>query len=150
MIVLIILFITFGASAGVNKLISGDWQYALSGNIAMFLMLCFTAAGHFKFSAGMEQMIPKFIPQRKDLVLITGLLEILAGVALLFPALRQTTGLLLIMFFILILPANINAAIHHIDYQKGTFDGHGPEYLWFRIPMQALLIFWVWFFAVKN
>lgn len=150
MIVLIILIATFAASAGIYKFVSGDCQYILSGNIAMFLMLCFTAAGHFKFSAGMQQMIPKFVPLRKELVFITGILEILAGIALLFPALRQTTGLLLILFFILILPANVFAAIHHIDYQKGTFDGQGPGYLWFRIPMQLLLIFWIWFFAVKN
>lgn len=148
MIVLIILFFTFGASVSLNKFVLGDWQYMFSGNKAMFLMLCFTAAGHFKFSSGMELMIPKFIPLKKELVYITGVLEILAGITLLFPAFRQTTGLLLILFFILILPANSNAAINH-NYQKGTFDGHGPAYLWFRIPMQILLILWVWFFAIK-
>jgi hypothetical protein len=30
----------------------------------------------------------------------------------------------------MILPANINAAINKVDYQKGTADGKGLSYLW--------------------
>ncbi|WP_331145734.1 hypothetical protein [Hymenobacter sp.] len=52
------------------------------------------------------------------------------------------------MFFVLILPANIHAALHHINYQKGTTDGPGPRYLWFRIPLQLLFIAWTWYFSV--
>jgi uncharacterized membrane protein len=60
------------------------------------------------------------------------------------------TGWLLILFFILILPANIYAAVRHIDYQKATTEGNGLHYLWFRVPLQLLFIAWAYFFAVKG
>jgi len=59
-------------------------------------------------------------------------------------------GWWLIVFFVLMLPANINAAVKKIDYEKGTYTGSGPLYLWFRVPLQVLFIAWVWFFAVNG
>jgi len=53
-------------------------------------------------------------------------------------------------FFVLILPANIHAAIHHVNLETATNDGNGLNYLWFRIPLQVFYIAWVYFFAVKN
>jgi uncharacterized membrane protein len=50
---------------------------------------------------------------------------------------------------VLILPANIQAAIKRIDYQKGTTDGPGVNYLWFRVPLQILFITWVYLFAIR-
>jgi len=148
MAVLIVLFISFLASSGILKMITSEWNFILSGNIAMCIMLFFTALGHFKFPKGMAMMIPKIIPYKTELVYLTGFVEIAAGAGLLFPQFRYFTGVFLVVFFILILPANIYAAVHNLDYQKGTFDGKGPTYLWFRIPMQLFLIAWVWFFTI--
>jgi uncharacterized membrane protein len=148
MAVLIVLIVTFLASLGITWAGFGEPAYILSGNIAMCAMLQFTALGHFKFPEGMKLMIPPFIPFKKTMVLLTGLMEIAAGIALLFPVTRYATGIFLILFFIALLPANIYAANRRLDYQKGTYDGKGPEYLWFRIPMQVFLIAWVWYFAV--
>jgi hypothetical protein len=35
------------------------------------------------------------------------------------------------VFFVVLLPANINAAIKYVDYQKGMFEGKGLSYLFF-------------------
>jgi uncharacterized membrane protein len=78
----------------------------------------------------------------------TGIIEIVAAAGLLIHSLQQKTAFLLIAFFILILPTNINAAFRHIDYQKGTNDGKGVSYLWFRMPLQVFFIAWTWFFAI--
>ena len=94
-------------------------------------------------------MIPGFIPFKKTMVYLTGIIEFFAAAGLLIPGYHVLTGWLLILFFILIVTANINAAIRHIDYQKGTFEGAGPTYLWFRVPLQVLFILWVYFFAVS-
>lgn len=149
MAVLVVLIVTFLTSLGITWAASGEPGYILSGNIATCAMLQFTALGHFKFPEGMQMMIPPFVPFKKAVVIITGLLEIAAGIAILFPATRHTAGVFLILFFIVLLPANIYAAMRHLDYQKGTYDGKGPAYLWFRIPMQVFLIAWVWYFAVQ-
>jgi uncharacterized membrane protein len=150
MSVLIVLLVSFAASCGLFKVFTSDFQYLLSGNIAMCIMLCFTALAHFRFADGMTKMIPAFIPYKKVIVFVTGIFEFLSGIALLFSSIRYETGIALVIFFILILPANINAAMHNIDYQKGTTDGNGLNYLWFRIPMQLFLIGWVWFFAIYS
>jgi len=115
----------------------------------MAVMLLFTAMGHFAFTKGMILMMPDFIPFKKQLVYGTGLIEIAAAIGLLLPRLHEITGCLLILFFICILPANINAALRHIDIEKGTYEGPGAKYLWFRIPLQLLFIIWVYWFALR-
>jgi uncharacterized membrane protein len=145
---LIVLLVSFGLSLTGFRLFSGQWQAISSGNTALCLMLCFTAIGHFAFTEGMEAMIPPFIPARKALVIVTGVLEIVAGLLLLCPPARQTTGIFLILFFILLLPANVYAALHHLNYQTGEPNGAGLAYLWFRVPLQVLFIGWAWYFAI--
>ena len=130
-------------------LLKGQVDYLLSGRIAMSTMLLFTAVGHFAFAEGMALMIPGAIPFKKQLVYFTGVIEIAAAICLLIPALQVSTGWFLIVFFIILLPANIYAAIKHIDYQKATYDGPGMSYLWFRIPLQILFIVWVYWFALR-
>lgn len=147
---LIILIIVFAVSLVISKLFYGGYNFSLSGKIAMSAMLLFTAIGHFAYTKGMTMMLPGLVPYKTELVYLTGLMEIAAGVALLFPAISMVTGWLLIVFFVLLLPANIYAAFNHINYQKGTLDGSGLNYLWFRVPLQILFILWVYFSAIKR
>jgi uncharacterized membrane protein len=146
---LIVLLAGFIISAVLFRMLSGDWNLSTSGNVAMCLMLCFTALGHFKFSKGMTAMLPGFVPFKKGVVIFTGFAEVAMGVALLFPALRHGIGILLIVFLVLVLPANIYTAVRHINYETGGSDGKGVGYLWFRVPMQVLFIAWVLYFSVN-
>lgn len=150
MLVLFILIGAFLISLVLLKLIKGNWNYILSGCIGMCAMLLFTALGHFLFPKGMAMMIPPFFPFPLALVYFTGVLEIAAGIGLLLPKYRRISAIMLLIFFVMITPANIYAALHHINLEKGTTDGKGPEYLWIRMPMQVLFIAWVWFFGIRN
>ena len=147
---LILLLAVFAISAGVSQFSTGSGHLIFSGNLAMCVMLCLTAFGHFKFTHGMGMMMPGFVPFKIQLVYLTGVAEILLGFALLFPSLRHLAGIILVVLFILMLPANIHAAIRHINYETATYDGKGMSYLWIRIPMQALFIIWVLFFSIKK
>jgi uncharacterized membrane protein len=147
---LVVLVISFLLSLVIIELIAKQWNFILAGNIAMCIMLCFTSIGHFAFTKGMQMMMPQFIPFKKELVYITGGIEVVAGISLLFSQFRYAASIFLIIFFILLLPANINAAIRHIDYEKADFNGSGVNYLWFRIPLQILFIAWVWYFGIKD
>ncbi len=115
----------------------------------MSVMLLFTAMGHFIFTKGMAMMIPDFIPFKTEMVYLTGIIEIVAAIGLLIPALRVLTAWLLILFFVLLLPSNISAAIKHIDIEKGTLNGSGLNYLWFRIPLQILFIVWTYISSIR-
>ncbi|WP_052595335.1 hypothetical protein [Aureispira sp. CCB-QB1] len=125
------------------------FRIALSARIALSIMLCFTAIAHFVFTEGMAMMLPAIVPFKIPIVYGTGLLEIGAAVMLHIPKYQKAIAWFLLGFFILLLPANINAAILEVDYQNGTYDGHGVAYLWFRIPLQVLFILWTYFSAIR-
>ena len=146
---LIVLLSVFAISLLSTKIFRGNYEFALSGRIAMSAMLVFTAVGHFVFTKGMTMMLPQFIPYKTEAVYLTGFIEIVAAIGLLIPNFNGLVAWLLIVFFILILPANIYAAIKNVDYQKGTFDGSGLTYLWFRIPLQVVFIVWTYLSVIK-
>ena len=146
---LLILLVVFVISLFALKIVRGEYEFALPARIALSAMLVFTSIGHFAFTKGMSMMIPTPIPYKTEIVYLTGIIEIIAAVGLLIPAFKVPTAWLLILFFVMLLPANIYAAIKHIDYQKATFNGNGLNYLWFRIPLQILFIAWTYISSIK-
>lgn len=146
---LLVLLSSFIISIFVIKIIKKEYDFALSARIAMSLMLLFTAIGHFVFTKGMSMMIPNFIPFKESFVHLTGVFEILLAIGLLIPKLKVISGWALLIFLLLMLPANIYASMHNVNYQKGTFDGNGLAYLWFRIPLQILFIVWTYIFSIR-
>jgi uncharacterized membrane protein len=145
---LIVLLTSFILTVIVSRVVCHVWSATFAGNLAMCMMLFLTAFGHFRFTKGMVMMMSPYIPARTFLVYFTGIAEVLFGVALLFPQSRSTTGVALIAFFILLLPANIYAALSRINMEKADYTGPGPAYLWFRVPLQLLFIVWVRFFSL--
>jgi uncharacterized membrane protein len=124
-------------------------DYTFAARAGMTAMLLFTAIGHFAYSKGMVKMMPAWLPFRPQLVFITGLLEILAALLLPVRAYTQATGWFLVIFFIAMLPVNIHAALHRVNYQQPEAIGPGPEYLWFRVPLQLFFIAWVYWSAIS-
>ena len=147
---LIVLLVTFAISLLYMKLSRQKVNYIAAGNVAMASMMFFTSIGHFMYLQGMSNMLPLWVPARQLIIIVTGIVEIAAGIGLLINRTRITAGRLLILFFILVLPANIYAAIHFVNFETGKADGPGPSYLWFRVPLQLVFILWVYFFAVRK
>ncbi len=145
----IILPIIFCIALFILKTIHKQYLFALSARIAMATMLVTTAIAHVVFAEGMSMMLPDWIPYKMELVYITGMLEAVAAVGLLMPTYKKLTGWLLIVFFVLILPANIYAAMKHVNLESAAFDGDGPSYLWYRIPLQLFFIAWVYFSSIR-
>ncbi|KQS40561.1 hypothetical protein [Pedobacter sp. Leaf194] len=146
---LFVLLLVYVALLGFGNHTAFDKGSIFAGNIAMAVMLLFTAIGHFKFRTSMAAMIPLFIPKKVEIVVLTGVLEILLGICLCIEETRFYAGIALILFFLAILPANIYAAKHQINYEDLYKPGPGIKYLWFRIPFQFFLIAWVWYFSVR-
>ncbi|MGJ8658407.1 MAG: DoxX family protein [Cellulophaga fucicola] len=146
---LIILLVAFIISLFVIGFMRKEYDFARSARIAMSIMLVFTAIGHFIFTKGMSMMVPQFIPFKNSFVYLTGIFEILLAIGLLIPKLKVISGWTLIIFLLLMLPANIYASIHNVNYQKGTFDGNGLAYLWFRIPLQVLFVIWTYMCTIR-
>lgn len=146
---LIVLLISFVLLVAFNKYADTDKNHLFAGNIAMSIMLLFTAMGHFKFKTSMAAMVPLFIPKKVEIVIFTGVLEIIFAIGLGIENTRFYAGIGLIIFLLAILPANIYAAEHQINYEDLHKPGPAIKYLWFRIPFQFFLIAWVWYFSVR-
>ena len=146
---LVVLLIVYVAILAFGSHTTFDKGNIFAGNVAMAEMLLFTAIGHFKFKTSMAAMIPLFIPKKVEIVIITGILEILFAIGLSLEITRYYTGIALIIFLLAILPANIYAAKNQINYENLFKAGPGVKYLWFRIPFQFFLIGWVWYFSVR-
>lgn len=145
----IILPIVFCIALFILKLKYKQYFFALSARIAMAVMLFITAIAHFVFVKGMSMMLPGIIPYKTGLIYLTGILEATAAVGLITSKYYRQTACILIIFFVLLLPANIYAAMNHVDMEQGTFHGDGPSYLWYRIPLQIGFIIWAYYSSIS-
>ena len=149
MILITLLASFFGISCGATWIFSGAVDFELSGRIALGATMVITGLFHFVWLKGMVLMIPDFLPFKKFWVYITGCFEILVAPGLLLPQTKTITAILLIIFLILILPANIEAARKKVNLTKGDFTGPGLEYLKLRVPIQLFLIAWTYWFCLR-
>jgi uncharacterized membrane protein len=117
-----------------------------AGRVGLAAVFVFTGIGHFARARGMAEMLPPWVPARVAIIWASGLLELTLAIGLLLPARTRTAGIAVIVFLILVFPANVSAAARRVD-----FGGHGagPSYLFVRAPLQLLLIAWAWWFAVR-
>jgi uncharacterized membrane protein len=118
-----------------------------AGVAGLVLLFLFTASGHFAAAQAMAEMLPPLVPARVPLVYLTGVLEIALAAGIALPATRRLAGLAAIAVLVLFFPANVYAAFAQVG-----MGGHawGPVYLVIRAPLQALLIAWTWWFAVRS
>jgi uncharacterized membrane protein len=141
MIVLIVLFgswLLFRAAGALGVQALAPW--VTSCRWALAVMLLFTASAHFtKMRDDLLRMVPQWVPWPKAMVAFTGVCEILGAIGILLPQTRQLAGILLILFFIMVFPANIRAAKEAI-----TLAGRPATQLWLRLPMQLLFIGLIW------
>lgn len=106
------------------------------------LALLFVLAGalHFVRPETYARIMPPFLPWPMALVYLSGVAEIVGGLGLLVPRLRRWAGVWLIAVLVAVFPANIYMAVAP---EEAGF-GIDPLWLWLRLPLQALLIAWVW------
>ena len=131
-----------------SKTFHNKLSFELTGLIPVSLLLIFAGIAHFFYTKVMVDMMPEIIPLKLELVYLTGILELIAAIGLLYKNTRKITGILLIVFLLAILPANISGSLKRIPI--GGMD-KGASYLWFRIPMQFFFIGWIYYFSIfKN
>ena len=87
---------------------------SLVGRVALAITLLFTGSSHFFKTPEMVQMMPEFLPYKIQLVYFTGVLEMALAVGLMFPRYYRWTSIVLILFFLAILPANIIGSIKRV------------------------------------
>src|SRR5262247_1233961 len=118
-----------------------------AASIGAGILFIFTGVGHFIQTEPMAQMLPPWVPERMLLVYLTGVLELAIAAGVFAPKARRLTGWVAAVALVLFFPANIYAAINHIP-----MGGHawGPVYLLIRAPLQAIILFWVYWFTIRQ
>lgn len=104
----------------------------------MFLLIGFF---HLLKPGKLIYMIEGWFPFPRFLILFTGVLEMLLGVGLLFPATQYYAGWGLIILLVAMFPANIRVAVQQLPAPGGL--PAKPWYTWSRLLFQPLYILWI-------
>ena len=145
---LIVLIATFLVLFVANKfLLGGRFSISHIGRFSMAAMLLVTGVAHFTTTDPMVEMMPDIMPLKRELVYFTGVCELAAVVGLVWNRTARLAAILLIVFFIAILPANIAGSLKQVNL--GGME-YGAAYLLFRVPLQISFIWWVWYFGLRR
>jgi len=103
-------------------------------------------AAHFAMPGVYEKIVPPYLPDKRRLVEISGAFEILGGIGAFVPATRRPAGWGLIALLIAVFPANVYMATE----AAGRFASLPRWALYARLPLQLLLIRWVYETLVRR
>ena len=109
-----------------------------------FFALFFLAAGinHFWHTPFYVAMMPPYLPAPLALVYLSGVAEIGLGALLLFPRWQVMAGWGLVALSVAVFPANVHMALN-----PELFTQFSPTGLWLRLPLQALVIAWAYWYT---
>jgi uncharacterized membrane protein len=117
------------------------------------LALIFGFAGlmHFivpsVFDAIVPPWLPSWMPSARTLVYVSGVAEIAGAIGLLLPQTRVLAAWCLIALLIAVFPANVQMLL---DARARDASAWWVLALWLRLPMQPLLIWFVWRSAIRT
>lgn len=110
------------------------------------LTVLMVAAGvnHFVDPDTYVAMMPDVLPAHLLLVYISGVAEIAGGLGLILPATRRLAAWGLVALLVAVFPANLNMAVNELPLGGRPL---APWMLWARLPVQAVLIAWAWWYT---
>jgi uncharacterized membrane protein len=113
----------------------GDpWALALAGLLAL------TGTAHLVAADTFDAIVPHVLPGSPGAwTLVSGIAELLLALGLVVPTTRRGTATLTAVFFVLVLPANVQMAV---DWSSRSAAEQAIALL--RIPLQIPLIWWAW------
>ena len=111
----------------------------------MGVFYIFAGVMHFVNPGFYMPMMPPYLPAHYALILISGVAEVVLGVAVLVPAYRHLAAWGIIALLIAVFPANLHIALHNVPL-GGATEGLGI-WNWPRLPLQAVLIAWAYWYT---
>jgi uncharacterized membrane protein len=124
--------------------LSGKFEFRWAYPCKAYLCILFFVVGlfgHIIAPEGVVSLMPEFIPFRTAISYITGVLE-LAFVVLLWTKYQRPTAWVIIVYLVITIPFNIYGWTLPENSPNYIDD---PFYLWFRVPMQGVFIFFAYF-----
>ncbi|MBE8988193.1 DoxX family protein [Nostoc sp. LEGE 12450] len=115
--------------------------------VVLAISIIVVGVTHFVVPQEYVKIVPPQLPYPLGLVYLSGFYEILGGIGLLVPPVSQAAAWGLLALFIAVYPANINMAVNLIKIE------HIPNSPWVhvvRLPLQAVLIAWAWWYTKSS
>jgi uncharacterized membrane protein len=111
------------------------------------LAAVFVIAGvlHFAVPGTYVRVMPPWLPHPRALVLLSGAFQIAGGLGVLHPRTRRAAGWGLILLLLAVWPANVQMLLN----ARASAPAAAQVLLLLRIPLQLLLIWWVWRSCVR-
>jgi uncharacterized membrane protein len=97
---------------------------------------------HLRSPQGFLPIVPEWVPYPLQVVLLTGVAEIMGAIGLMIPRLRWLAGLMLALYAVAVFPANIKHAMEGIAL-AGSQQGLGYHIP--RLMLQPVLVWWALF-----
>ena len=124
-------------------MITGKPRIVAVGILAAFFVLA--GLNHFLNPGPYLAMIPPYLLWHRELIIVSGIAEIAGGLAILIVKLRPLAGWSLIALLVAVFPANLQVALHGWPGVQIP-----PWALWARLPLQPLLIAWVYWVCIPG
>lgn len=120
------------------------------GKMSVFILaLFFIAAGanHFISPGTYLPLMPDYLPWHLPLVYLSGAAEMMGGIGICFRMSRRLAGWWLVAVLISVFPANLHMLINDVPINGRNV----PMWIyWARLPLQGLLIAWVYVICVRG
>ncbi len=105
---------------------------------ALSFLFLSSGANHFFNTGFYTGIMPAYLPAHRELVYLSGVLEVFGGVGLLFPFARARVGVGLVLLLVAVFPANL-----HMAMTPEAFAEFSVSALYLRLPLQFVLMAWV-------
>ena len=107
------------------------------GRMVLAAILLFAGIGHFRSTAEFTAQVPPWMPAAEVVVYVSGVVEILLGLALLaLPRQRVLVGWIVAGFFVVIFPGNVSQFLTQTD--AFGLDSDAARFI--RLLFQPLLV----------
>jgi len=122
---------------------------ALSHRAVLRILLAIFFAGgailHFRATGALVSITPSWVPFPREVVLATGIIELIGVAMLVIPKTRKAGGILLALYVLAVWPANFKHAF------EGIVLPPIPDTWWYHAPRLALqpVIAWLCLYAAR-
>jgi uncharacterized membrane protein len=116
-----------------------------------FMGVCYVAAGvaHFALTRNYEAVVPGWIPAHREMVLLSGVFEVLGGMGVMLPdrfaGTRRAAAWGIVCLLIAVWPVHFWMLQHPELYPRVS-----RWALWVRLPLQIPLILWAWTYTRRR